>query len=320
MFNQIKSMFSSASKAVASVSTPKTTKTGIQFVDDVLSSAGGFVQGQVILMTGEPGCGKTTLAAQWGMFLPQKAVMISYEMPSYQMGGLIKRITSQYAPHTEENLLITEEQNLDEVLQGCKDNGITMIVLDSIQYAAKTKWAAEKFNKKNTDDSLQTDIMMLINKFAKSSFISVVVIGHVNKDGSYKGPSGIVHDCDTHIHLETIDADVKWRRLCVTKNRMGGNTHLLYWLLADDVAYTPTKYTKGREIASIMPARAKYVVKSVDWYKDVNEWQRREDNVAAGRNWYDDVEPTGVTDEMLDKIMGSPELLRMQNKLFFGGD
>lgn len=193
------------------------TKTGTPEFDNRFSEMGGVTPSCVTLVTGTPGAGKTTLMATLGARLQtaRPVVFLSYEMSDFQT-----KLTAKKIAGFEKMLIVTEpfhkesHQAFEEFLNGpLTELNPSLVIVDSLQKMAGVMsgsfnnnqvWLTEKFT-----------------EFAKKTFIPVNMIGHVSKDGTYKGPTTIKHEVDAHMHIWQ-DKELQERVFAFSKNRFGG--------------------------------------------------------------------------------------------------
>ena len=200
-------------------------KIGNSAIDSIFSEGGGIVPGQTLLLTGEPGGGKSTLAMYIAMGISDyimnnepvinrphgPVVYISREMSDYQVKLLESKIK---LGNLDEVIIITdqEEGSYLEWLEECFAIEPSLIILDSIQ-----KHASELGGGKN---NRQIEIAEAFNKYAKLTYTPVILIGHVSKSGDYIGPSSLKHELDGHLHI-SVDNNTGDRVLQFEKNRFG---------------------------------------------------------------------------------------------------
>jgi len=195
----------------------QTIKSGTPEFDNSYSELGGVTPSCVTLITGTPGAGKTTLMSVLGSRLqsPKPVVFMCYEMSDFQLKMAGKKI-----PGFNKMLLVTEDfhktskEAFTNFLNGpLKDLEPSMVIVDSLQKMAGVMHGSYNAN--------QIWLTEQLTKFAKDTFTPVNMIGHVNKDGSYKGPTTIKHEVDAHMHL-WVDKEINERMFGFTKNRFGG--------------------------------------------------------------------------------------------------
>lgn len=193
------------------------TKTDTPELDNCFSEMGGVVPSCVTMVTGTPGAGKTTLMAAMGSRLisPRPVVFLSYEMSDFQLKMQARKI-----PGFDKMLLVTEPfhkdlEKFEAFLEMLKELNPSMVIVDSLQKMAGVM--AGSF------DKAQIYLAEKFTKFAKDTYIPVQLIGHVNKDGSYKGPTTILHEVDAHLHV-SFDKELSERIFKMGKNRFGGIT------------------------------------------------------------------------------------------------
>jgi hypothetical protein len=126
-------------------------------------------------------------------------------MSDFQLKMQTKRIQ-----HLDRVMLTSRMDDIDNMLRELTIIKPSCVVIDSLQ-----KWAGESNGK-------QLECVEKFYKWAKKTFIPVIMIGHVNKDGKYKGPSSVLHEIDTHVHMYR-DTDTLEVVLSVGKTRFGGH-------------------------------------------------------------------------------------------------
>lgn len=177
----------------------------------VFSELGGIIPSQVIFMTGEPGSGKSTLCSKLGAILKSEKspVFLSLEMSDFQLKLQARKING-----FNKYFIVNNVESLDGILLDLIDFDPSVVILDSVQELAYKILSGR--------DKDQIEIVDRFKQFAKDSFIPVILIGHCNKDGSYKGPSAVLHNVDTHVHVY-LEKESGERLFRVNKNRMGGD-------------------------------------------------------------------------------------------------
>jgi hypothetical protein len=196
----------------------RTLKTGHHDFDDVLSEMGGIVPSQVILATGKPGAGKTTvfiaaLARLAMRYRERPAAFVSYEMSDYQLKMQTKKI-----PGFEDVLIKTDFTTLEELFIEFELMDPSLVVIDSLQTLA------EKIREKEPKLSFNAAQKKIVHEaviFSKRTFIPIVLIGHLTKSGTYLGPPALEHGVDTHFKVE-YDRELECRTYSTSKNRFGG--------------------------------------------------------------------------------------------------
>jgi DNA repair protein RadA/Sms len=185
---------------------------GIDEFDRVLG--GGIVSGSVILIGGDPGIGKSTLLIQTACHIArkgQRCVYISGEEAVSQIRMRAKRLGLHDAP-----VELAAETNLNIILNGIKNNPkVDLLILDSIQ----TLWSDAIDSAPGTVSQLRGVVQDLVS-FAKTYNISIILVGHVTKDGQIAGPRVVEHMVDTVLYFEG-DRQHQYRLLRAVKNRFG---------------------------------------------------------------------------------------------------
>lgn len=183
-------------------------KTKIFEFDRVLG--GGFVPGEVTLLTGEPGVGKSTLLLQ---SLPNvKTLYISGEESAEQVKDRAERLNVEL-----DNFFISDNLQVEGIAEGVKELGrkIDVLVIDSIQtiYSKDIEATAGSISQLK-----ETAAKLII--LAKKQKIAVILIGHITKEGEVAGPKTLEHmvDCVLNFEGERIS---QFRLLRAAKNRFG---------------------------------------------------------------------------------------------------
>ena len=186
---------------------------------------GGLVQGSLTLIGGEPGIGKSTLILQTVLRLTHKRILyVSGEESARQLKLRAVRI-----PHPENNnLLIACETSLEQIFTHIKNAAPDLVIIDSIQ----------TISTENIDSSPGSIVQVRectasLLKFAKETGTPVILIGHINKEGSIAGPKVLEHIVDTVLQFEG-DQHYMYRILRSIKNRFGSTAELGIYEMRQD--------------------------------------------------------------------------------------
>lgn len=179
---------------------------------------GGAVPGSAILLTGDPGVGKSTLIMQAGYALAcagHRSLYVTGEESLQQI-----RMRGERLRVLHEEMLVLAETDLNSTLQHLQLLQPAFVVVDSIQ----TTYASELESAPGSVSQVRNAAMRLIRS-AKESGATVLLIGHVTKEGQIAGPRILEHMVDVVLELEG-DRDFNYRILRAIKNRFG-STHEL---------------------------------------------------------------------------------------------
>ena len=177
---------------------------------------GGLVSGSLVLLGGEPGIGKSTLALQVLMQLGErKTFYASGEESVRQLNLRAERLAGN-----AENLYISSETSLERILDQVKELEPEVVVIDSIQTIG-----TEAVDATIGSISQVRECAARILEFAKSRNIPFIIIGHINKEGSLAGPKVLEHIVDTVLQFEG-DQHNMYRILRAQKNRFGSTSEL----------------------------------------------------------------------------------------------
>lgn len=185
---------------------------------------GGLVPGSLVLLGGEPGIGKSTLALQVLMQLGEsKTFYASGEESVRQLKLRAERLAGN-----AENLYISSETSLERILEQVKELQPEVVVIDSIQTIG-----TEAIDASIGSLSQVRECAARILEFAKTRNIPFIIIGHINKEGSLAGPKVLEHIVDTVLQFEG-DQQYMYRILRAQKNRFGSTSELgIYEMQAD---------------------------------------------------------------------------------------
>jgi DNA repair protein RadA/Sms len=195
---------------------------GQEELDRVLG--GGIVPGSVTLLGGDPGIGKSTLLLQVAAHVAgsQRVLYASGEESVAQVGGRAKRLGVSAG-----GLDVVTESDLDAIQALATDRKVSLLVVDSIQTMQIGAIAASA----GAVTQLRECTAALV-RFAKSTGIAVMLIGHVTKEGAIAGPRVLEHLVDTVLYFES-EASSRFRIVRATKNRFGAVNELAFFAMTE---------------------------------------------------------------------------------------
>jgi DNA repair protein RadA/Sms len=191
---------------------------------------GGIVPGSVVLIGGDPGIGKSTLLLQMALEMAgtstdgsSTVLYVSGEESERQikMRG-IRLLKNSESPDSEfpEDLYLVTETNLAMIMEHIQEVKPQLLIVDSIQ----TTYIPEKDSSAGSVSQVRETASQL-RELAKSSGITVFIIGHVTKEGAIAGPRVLEHIVDTVLYLEG-DLYQSYRLLRSVKNRFGATAEV----------------------------------------------------------------------------------------------
>lgn len=183
-------------------------KTGCNELDRVLG--GGLVAGAVVLLGGEPGIGKSTLVLQTVLRTSQKVLYVSGEESLQQLKLRAERISGD-----NPQAYFVSETSLERIAEHIQQMQPELLVVDSIQTIC-----TEQAESSAGSISQVRECAAALLRIAKTRSLPIVLIGHINKEGSLAGPKVLEHIVDTVLLFEG-DSHHLYRVLRSVKNRYG---------------------------------------------------------------------------------------------------
>ena len=196
---------------------------GISELDRVLG--GGIVKGSVVLLSGEPGIGKSTILLQLcGKIAPDYNILyVSGEESSRQLKLRAKRLNVGNS-----NLSVMSENDAEAICEYIHTNRPEIVIIDSIQ-----TMRIDELNTSSGSISQVRESANLFMRTAKNLDIPIFIVGHVNKDGGIAGPKVMEHIVDAVLYFEG-DRNYSYRILRATKNRFGSTNEIGVFEMSDD--------------------------------------------------------------------------------------
>jgi len=196
--------------------------TGIGEFDRALG--GGLVPGGVVLIGGDPGIGKSTLLLQALslLSLSQKVLYISGEESGEQVALRARRLSLD-----TRQLQLMAEINLERILHTLQAERPLVAVIDSIQ----TLWSDQLSSAPGSVAQVR-ECAAQLTRLAKQAGITIILVGHVTKDGALAGPRVLEHIVDTVLYFEG-DTHSSFRLVRAVKNRFGAVNELGVFAMTD---------------------------------------------------------------------------------------
>ncbi|MBR3816928.1 MAG: DNA repair protein RadA [Clostridia bacterium] len=190
-------------------------KTGMKELDRVLG--GGIVKGSLVLLSGDPGIGKSTILLQICQQLG-KALRILYVSGEESYSQI--KLRADRLSVSSENLSVLCETDTQAICEHIKATAPDLVIIDSIQ--------TMNFAELNSSPGCVTQVRESSNLFmrtAKSLSIPIIMVGHVNKDGNIAGPKVLEHIVDAVLYFEG-ERNLSFRILRAVKNRFGSTNEI----------------------------------------------------------------------------------------------
>lgn len=195
--------------------------------DDELNRVlgGGIVPGSIVLIGGEPGIGKSTLTLQTIIHMGDMRVLyVSGEESAHQIKMRAERLHGEM----RDNIYILCETSLEKIYAQIGEIKPQLVVIDSIQTIS-----TEQVDSSPGSISQVRECSASLLHFAKQSGVPVLLIGHINKEGTLAGPKILEHIVDTVIQFEG-DQHYVYRILRSIKNRFGSTSELGIYEMRQD--------------------------------------------------------------------------------------
>jgi len=169
--------------------------TGVSELDRVLG--GGLVKGSLVLLSGDPGIGKSTLLLQICKYLCEglKVLYVSGEESARQIKLRAQRLSVE-----SENLYLVSQTNVETIINTIAKFAPDVVMIDSIQTMS--------LSSVSSSTGSVTQVRECTNAFmktAKTAEIPIFIVGHVNKDGAIAGPKVLEHIVDTVLYFEATE-------------------------------------------------------------------------------------------------------------------
>jgi DNA repair protein RadA/Sms len=186
---------------------------------------GGIVPGSIVLIGGDPGIGKSTLLLQTALEMAQRdrVLYVSGEESERQIKMRAVRLLSGpdgERPDLPDDLLLVTETNLEIILSHVSQVKPRLLIVDSIQTTTLPELESSAGSVSQVRESASR-----LRELAKTTGISVLLIGHVTKEGTIAGPRVLEHIVDTVLYLEG-DRFQSYRLLRSVKNRFGATSEV----------------------------------------------------------------------------------------------
>ncbi|ONI47242.1 DNA repair protein RadA [Candidatus Epulonipiscium fishelsonii] len=199
------------------------TTTGMNELDRVLG--GGLVKGSLILVGGDPGIGKSTLILQMCQAIGSQDKEVLYVSGEESVSQI--KLRAQRLDVETEKLNLLSETNMTFIEAQIKKNTPDMVIIDSIQTIY-----SENITSAPGSVSQVREVTHNLMNIAKRDDITIIIVGHVTKEGSIAGPRVLEHMVDTVLYFEG-ERHASFRILRAVKNRFGSTNEIGVFEMVD---------------------------------------------------------------------------------------
>lgn len=199
--------------ALNAIKSKETARTSTKLAEFDRVLGGGFVQGQVVLLSGEPGIGKSTVLLQVASLFENSVIYVCGEESPEQV-----RLRALRLGISGQNIQLVNETDVDKILltlNTLSKKTIALIIVDSIQ----TLTTLDLTGGSGSVGQVRECAQRLIS-YVKAVGVPLVLVGHITKDGTIAGPKVLEHMVDTLLYIDG-DNDHFFRFLRTSKNRFG---------------------------------------------------------------------------------------------------
>lgn len=200
-------------------------KTNIAELDRVLG--GGLVEGSLVLIGGEPGIGKSTLLLQ----LCQKFASVKNFKTLYVSGEESKnqiKLRARRLGVNAENIFLSIETDVDAIENAIRELSPNLVIIDSAQTTTRDETPGVAGSASQVRECAQ-----VFMRVAKTLNITVILVGHVTKEGSLAGPKILEHTVDTVLYFEG-EKGAGYRIIRAVKNRFGATNEIGVFEMAEN--------------------------------------------------------------------------------------
>jgi DNA repair protein RadA/Sms len=190
------------------------------------ATGGGFVRGSALLVGGDPGIGKSTLLMQAAAALARRGNRVIYVSGEEAVAQV--RLRAQRLNAADAGVLLAAETNVEDILATISEGPRPdLVIIDSIQ----TLWSDIAEAAPGTVTQVRVGVQAMI-RFAKTTGATVVLVGHVTKDGQIAGPRVVEHMVDAVLYFEG-DRGHHYRIMRTVKNRFGPTDEIGVFEMSD---------------------------------------------------------------------------------------
>jgi DNA repair protein RadA/Sms len=196
-------------------------KIGIEWFDDSIGGQ-GFTPSSVMMLTGTPGAGKTTMLLQVADSITKAGHICLYntgEESLYQVKMVAERLKLKHGFVCGQDTMVGDLLEHADELRAANPKKHVFVLQDSLQTLNDGKWGSD------TNSATPMRCVEMLTDWAKTHYTNVIFIGQVNKDGVFSGKNGILHAVDVrgHIYIDNQKKSETYgeRIFEVTKNRFG---------------------------------------------------------------------------------------------------